>query len=370
MVPLHIQLSSSTLRKVIKRLHYPLEFMLVCVRWYLLCGTALAADVGPSLSRDEPITAIPLVANVDPTRAALGAKLFGDTRLSSRKTASCASCHPLDRGGADGLARAPSASRSGLLRNTPTVFNVRFNIALNWDGSVRSLEEQADGVIRSPAQFDNTWPLVLQRLGADAAYASAFKSGYADGLTRANVLDALASYERTLITPNSRFDKFLRGDQTSLSASELEGYGLFKSFGCVACHQGMNVGGNLYQKFGIFLDTKPGRRPNEEPDLGRLWVTHNERDREVFRVPSLRNVELTAPYFHDGRAATLEEAVRTMAQVQLDRSLSPHEVDAIAAFLRTLTGEWNGRPLKAAPQSPTAVHAPASTAKQGESVKP
>jgi len=332
----------------------------------LAAGLTLAATASgqPVAERDEePISPLPLSVAVDPARAALGARLFNETRLSRRGTQSCASCHPLDRGGVDGLARAPSASQADVLRNTPTVFNSGFNLSFNWDGSARTLEAQADGVIRSPAQFANDWPTVLARLGADASYAAAFKAAYPDGLTQRNVLDALGTYQRALVTPNGRFDRFLRGQRDALTAREQEGWRLFMGFGCVACHQGMNVGGNLYEKFGVFRDTKPGRRPGEAPDLGRYLVTKEERDREVFRVPSLRNVALTPPYFHDGRAATLADAVRTMGKVQLDRDLEPGEIDAIVQFLGTLTGELDGHPLAAAPGA--AASAPAQAAQGG-----
>ena len=313
----------------------------------IAAGPAFAAPdpAAPALMNDEPISPIPLTGPADPARAALGGRLFRDTRLSANNRESCATCHPLDRGAVDGLARAPSTSAVRVLRNTPSAFNAGFNLSFNWDGSARSLEAQADGVVRSPAQFNTTWPKLIETVRSDATYMADFKAAYADSPTRDNVLDALAAYQRNLITPNARFDKFLRGDRAALSATEQEGYALFKAFGCVSCHQGINVGGNLYQKFGVFRDTKPGRRPDEAPDMGRFWVTQDERDREVFRVPSLRNVELTAPYFHDGRTATLDEAVRTMARVQLDRNLSPREADAIVQFLRTLTGELNGQPL-------------------------
>jgi cytochrome c peroxidase len=326
---------------------------------------ALALRVGaqgaPAQERDdEPISPLPLTVALDPARVALGARLFNDTRLSRAGRESCASCHPLDRGGVDGLARAPSASRADVLRNTPTVFNSGFNLSFNWDGSAPTLEAQADGVIRSPAQFDNDWATVLARLRADDGYAAAFKAAYPEGATQHSVLDALATYQRSLVTPNGRFDRYLRGDASALTSREQEGWRLFKAFGCVACHQGMNVGGNLYEKFGVFHDTKPGRRPGESPDLGRYAITHDERDREVFRVPSLRNVALTPPYFHDGRAATLADAVRTMGLVQLNRELRPEEIDAIVQFLGTLTGEFQGHPLTNAAAAPAS--APAGTA--------
>jgi cytochrome c peroxidase len=324
-------------------------------------AAATAAVGQPAPARDgEPISPLPLTVAVDPARAALGARLFNETQLSRNGRQSCASCHPLDRGGVDGLARAPSASPAAVLRNTPTVFNSGFNLSFNWDGSARTLEEQADGVIRSPAQFANDWPTVLGRLRADAGYAAAFKAAYPDGLTQRNVLDALGTYQRSLVTPNGRFDKFLRGGRDALTSREQEGWRLFKAIGCVACHQGMNVGGNLYEKFGVFRDTKPGRRQGEAPDLGRFAITGQEADREVFRVPSLRNVALTPPYFHDGRAATLADAVRTMGKVQLNRDLQPGEIDAIVQFLGTLTGEYGGRPLSVAASVSAPVPASAS----------
>lgn len=162
------------------------------------------------------------------------------------------------------------------------------------------------------------------------------------------MLDALASFERSLITPNSRFDRYLRGERSALTTTEQRGYELFKSYGCVACHQGMNIGGNLFQKFGVFEDPVTRAPPNAPVDLGRYRVTKVTRDRGVFRVPSLRNVAVTGPYFHDGRAATLEEAVETMADLQLGRKLSLEEIGLIAQFLHSLTGEYGGKPLAAA----------------------
>jgi cytochrome c peroxidase len=158
-------------------------------------------------------------------------------------------------------------------------------------------------------------------------------------------LDALASFERSLLTPNSRFDRYLRGEQDALTEPEQQGYQLFKSYGCVACHQGINIGGNMYQKFGVFQEPGGSRTPAMVVDLGRYQITKVPRDREVFRVPSLRNVAATAPYFHDGRARTIEDAVETMARAQLGRALTPEEIKLIVQFLRTLTGEYHGRPV-------------------------
>jgi cytochrome c peroxidase len=194
--------------------------------------------------------------------------------------------------------------------------------------------------------MNNTWPELLGKLRADPDYVATFDALYPEGLSPASVVDALVSFEQSLITPNARFDRYLRGERQALNGEELRGYELFKGYGCASCHQGMNVGGNLFNKFGVFPDPDALPSPCEQVDLGRFSVTQIARDREVFRVPSLRNVALTAPYFHDGRARTLKEAVATMARVQLGRRLRPQEIDLIVEFLHTLTGEYQGRPLR------------------------
>jgi cytochrome c peroxidase len=313
-------------------------------------GTGWSAGPTPPLSavapeQQEPLLPLPLTVAVDPPRVALGARLFQDVRLSGQNTMACATCHRLARGGADGQPRALSADGTPLPRNTPTVFNVAFNFAYHWDGALPTLEAQAERVLLNPAVMHTTWPELLAKLRADPAYAATFQAAYPDGLTAANVLDALATYERSLITPNARFDRYLRGEHQALTAAEQRGYQLFKSYGCVACHQGVNVGGNLFQKFGIFPDLVAPVRPGTEADPGRVRLTGVARDRGVFRVASLRNVALTAPYFHDGRASMLEDAVDTMARVQLGRTLTPEEIGLIVQFLHTLTGDYLGSSL-------------------------
>ena len=194
--------------------------------------------------------------------------------------------------------------------------------------------------------MDGTWPKALAAIADDPQYASAFRALYRDGIQPQNVKDAIATFERSLITPNSRFDRFLRGDQTALNAEEKAGYGLFKQIGCTSCHQGLNIGGNMYQKLGIMEDYFAVRGHITEVDLGRLNITKRERDRYFFKVPSLRNVAVTPPYLHDGSVATLEEAVQIMARYQLGKQLKTADVAKIVAFLRTLTGEYSGKPLK------------------------
>jgi cytochrome c peroxidase len=298
----------------------------------------------------EPIVPIPLQLASDPTRVALGERLFHDVQLSHDNTRSCATCHPLAHGGMDGQPRAISANGILPLRNTPTIFNVGLNAAFNWDGIANTLEAHAEIVLFNPNLMHTTWPEILAKLQADADYVRSFSTAYADGLTSANVLDALASFERSLLTPNARFDRYLRGEEDALTEPEQQGYQLFKAYGCVACHQGINIGGNMYQKFGVFAEPDGEESPATGVDVGRYAVTKVPRDRAVFRVPGLRNVTVTAPYFHDGRAPTLEDAVDTMAKVQLGRTLTHEEIGLLVQFLQTLTGEYHGQPVATAVQ--------------------
>jgi cytochrome c peroxidase len=314
-----------------------------------VCGTARAAVADGSLSPIEPIEPLPRTLVLDPVRVALGEQLFSDRRLSADRSQSCADCHPIARGGMDGRPRAVRRGAGAPLRNTPTIFNVGFDLFLNWDGATESLPVHDGKVMASVALMGMTWTELLPRLRSDPDYVARFARRYPTGITADTVLDALAEYERSLYTPDARMDRYLRGERAALSADEQQGYRLFKSYGCIACHQGINIGGNLVQKFGVFEDTSAGRRPGDPIDLGRFNATHDAADREVFRVPSLRNVAVTAPYFHDGRAPTLAVAVRTMARVQLGRAISEDDVQKIVAFLGTLTGQYRGKPLVAGP---------------------
>lgn len=302
----------------------------------------LAPSYRAAVAEDsEPLAPLPLTVVENPLRVALGERLFHDPRLSHRSERSCATCHPLARGAMDGRKRGQGAG-GAQLRNTPTLHNVGFNFFFNWDGSVTTLEDHAAKVLLNPRIMNGNWPELLTLLRAEPRYSEAFAAAYPDGLTQANVADALASFQRSLITPNARFDRYLRGERGVITQAEEEGYRLFKSLGCVACHQGVNIGGNLFQKFGIF---RAPTTPIDGTDPGRQAVTLSARDRGVYRVPSLRNVAVTAPYFHDGRAATLEEAVNTMAREQLGRPLASPERSLIVQFLRTLTGEYRGKPV-------------------------
>ena len=214
--------------------------------------------------------------------------------------------------------------------NTLTIFNAALSFRLNWEGNFRTLEAQTESSLENAANLATNANEVLEKLSADPEVVRQFTQAYGHPPDRTSLLDAIATYERSLVTPGSRFDRWLEGDTAALSAEELKGYQLFKSLGCVSCHQGVNIGGNLFQRHGIF-------HPLASPKP------------EVLRVPSLRNVATTPPYFHDGSAPTLRKAVRKMAFAQLDERLSDEEVEAIVAFLNTLTGTYRGVPVTAAP---------------------
>jgi len=279
----------------------------------------------------EPITPIRSPPEADPLKLALGEELFQSRLLSHDQTLSCRSCHDVRNNGADNLQRATGADGRPLVLNTPTVFNAVLSFRLNWEGDRRTLESQAAWALNSAPGLGTRMSDVLARLNGNAEITRRFVVAYGHDPDEPSLLNALATYERSLVTPDSRFDCWLKGDKSALSAKELNGYALFKSFGCVSCHQGVNIGANLFQQHGIFH-----RLASPEP--------------KVLRVPSLRNVATTAPYFHDGSAPTLADAVRRMARAQLDQTLSEQEIEAIVAFLNSLTGNYRGVPVKAPEQ--------------------
>lgn len=306
----------------------------------------LTAIQEPSNATADIITPLPLTFSLDSRKVALGARLFNDPKLSGDGTISCAHCHNLDTGGVDHMPHSRGVDGKEGKVNAPTVFNSGFNFRQFWDGRAATLEDQIDGPLQNPIEMANTWPHAIATIVEDEQYNAAFKAIYPDGIQPHNVKDAIATFERSLFTPNSRFDRFLRGDSAALNAKELAGYGLFKQIGCTSCHQGLNIGGNMYQRLGIVEDYFAERGYISKADLGRFNITHREQDRYLFKVPSLRNVALTSPYLHDGSVATLEEVVQIMARFQLGKKLKISEVSKIVAFLRTLTGEHSGRPLK------------------------
>ncbi len=296
----------------------------------------------PALS--SAISPLPLTIDIDKDKAALGEQLFHDVRLSADNTVSCATCHNLSAGGTIPQPVATGVHGRTGIRNPPTVFNTVFSFTRLWDGRSMTLEEQMNTPILNIIEMGSNWPDLLNKLRQDEGYQKAFRALYGEGISQQDVQDAIATFERSLITPNSRFDQYLRGDTDVLTDDEKAGYQLFDALGCISCHQGMNIGGNLYQKIGIF---KPyvSSAPRKEIDFGRFHITGKEADKFVFRVPSLRNVALTAPYFHDGSVATLDEAISLMGEYQLGRKLTDAEISKLRAFLHTLTGEFRGKPL-------------------------
>ncbi len=285
--------------------------------------------------REEPIQPIPLTVAFDPEKVELGKMLFFDPRLSKSGVISCNSCHNLATGGVDGLPRSIGHQwRFGGI-NAPTVLNSRYNIAQFWDGRAKDLKEQAGGPIENPVEMAFSHNLAVKVVQSIPGYVDRFKRVYgSEQIDIDMITDAIAAFEETLITPNSRFDQWLRGDDQALTPEEKEGYRLFKEKGCISCHNGVGVGGNMFQKFGV---VKPYEK--DLTTLGRYEVTKNEADKYVFKVPILRNVERTAPYFHDGSTYSLSEAVNMMAEYQLGLQLTREETRKIVAFLKTLTGE-------------------------------
>jgi len=293
-----------------------------------------------------PIQPIFAEVDLDQEKVALGDALFHDPRLSSTNSVSCASCHGLNTGGVDGLAGSVGVNGAVGNTNSPTVFNVSLNIAQFWDGRADTLDDQIDGPIHHPKELDSDWPQIIEKLSSDMMYSTKFNELYPDGMTVLNIKNAISTFEQSLITVNSPFDQFLQGDLNAVNDNVKKGYEKFKEYGCVACHQGKNVGGNMYQPLGVMGDYFADRgTPVTKSDLGRFNVTGREEDKFVFRVPSLRLAALTAPYFHDGSAATLKDAVKIMIKYQIGRTASAEDEALIIEFINSLIGEYKGKRL-------------------------
>jgi cytochrome c peroxidase len=305
---------------------YRIHIVSLCI--LILIGGVAVAQAPPKsdspqdkpIADQEPIAPIPPPPPADPRKLALGERLFSDTRLSESGKLSCSSCHDIRSNGArpDGTVSSPF--------DTLTVFNAALNFRLNWEGNHRTLAAHIESSLENPRNLHTNADAVVERLNADPELVRQFRAAYGHPPDRDSFLDAMMTFEKSLVTPGSRFDRWLAGDSSALSPSEREGYRLFKSFGCSACHQGVNVGGNLFERQGIFHPlVKAGP--------------------EAVRVPSLRNVATTAPYVHDGSAATLQDAVRRMAAAQLDRTLTDEQIELLVDFLQTLTGNYRGSPV-------------------------
>ncbi len=320
-------------------------------------AAALSVSVGAMTAvpaNAEPITPIAPYVSQNPAMVELGRKLFFDPRLSKSGFISCNSCHNLSMGGTDNLKTSIGHNWQKGPINAPTVLNSSLNLAQFWDGRALTLQDQAGGPIANPGEMASTHTLAIAVLQSIPAYVAEFKAVFgADTITINEVTKAIAEFEETLVTPNSRFDKWLKGDKAALTAQEVAGYELFVDSGCTACHNGSAAGGNTFQKMGVvepYVSTSPAE--------GRVAVTKEEADRFFFKVPTLRNVELTYPYFHDGEAETLTEAVDVMGRIQLGRKYTDQENANIVAFLKTLTGDQPSFLLPILPPSTDATPRP------------
>lgn len=288
----------------------------------------------------EPIIPLPQYSPSNPLKVKLGDQLFHDVRLSRDNSISCAHCHNLTTNGSD--SRARSIGVNGAIGNirAPTVYNSGYNFVQFWNGRAANLEEQAKDPITNPIEMGSKWPQVLEKLKSDPQLLSTFYGVYEDGVTEVNILNAIAAFEQTLTTTNAPFDRWLLGESSALSPLELKGYKLFKNYGCTSCHQGKNVGGNMYGYMGAvgnYFSDRGGELTIA--DLGRLEVTGKEQDRHLFKVPSLRLVTLQKFFFHDASTNELSKAIQIMGQYQLGRDIPKGDVTAIIAFLKSLLGE-------------------------------
>jgi len=302
---------------------------------------AYGQGIRNSIAREnEPILPIPFQHKFDKRKVSLGERLFHETLLSADNSISCASCHEIERWGVDGTPTSTGIEGQVGTANAPTVMNSRFNFAQFWDGRAANLEEQAKGPITNPAEMGSIFKDVIEKLRNDKSYDTQFRIIYPEGITPDTIVDAIKSYEYTLTTINAPFDQYLRGYDDAISLNQKRGYSLFKKYGCVACHQGVNVGGNMYQRMGAFIPYFNENNTDTRDDLGRFNVTKNKEDLHVFKVPSLRLAAFTAPYFHDGSVATLELAIEIMASYQLGYKIPLQDKKDIAAFIRSLAGVY------------------------------
>jgi cytochrome c peroxidase len=309
---------------------------------------------------DEPIQPIVAAKPASPAMVELGKKLYFDPRLSKSGFISCNSCHNLSMGGTDNLQTSIGHNWNQGPINAPTVLNSSMNIAQFWDGRAKDLQAQAGGPIANPGEMASNHTLAVEVLQSIPGYTADFRKAFGtDKVTIGEVTKAIAAFEETLVTPNSRFDKWLKGDKKALTAEETAGYKLFKDSGCVACHNGPAVGGNSYQKMGVVTPYTASSTAE-----GRIGVTGKDADRFNFKVPTLRNVEMTYPYFHDGAANTLKEAVDTMGRIQLGKTFSNKENAEIVAFLKTLTGDQPNFKLPILPPSSDKTPRPEPFAKK------
>ena len=327
--------------------HTTLSVAIALLSGAIISQAAMAAS-------NEPIQPIAPAKVTNPALVELGKKLYFDPRLSKSGFISCNSCHNLSMGGTDNIKTSIGHNWNEGPINAPTVLNSSLNVAQFWDGRAADLKAQAGGPIANPGEMGFTHTLAVSMLQTIPGYVAEFKKAFgSETVDIEKVTKAIAAFEETLVTPNSRFDKYLKGNKKAITKDELAGYQLFKDAGCVACHNGPAVGGNSFQKMGLVEAYKAS-----SPAEGRSAVTGKDADRFNFKVPTLRNVEMTYPYFHDGAANTLPEAVDTMARIQLGKKFTADENAKIVAFLKTLTGDQPNFKMPILPPSSDATPRP------------
>ncbi len=297
---------------------------------------------------NEPVWPVATPKNLDSRKVKLGSILYHHNALSGDETVSCATCHPLDKGGVDGLQTSTGIRKQKGDINAPTVYNAVFNRRQFWDGRAHNLQSQAGGPPLNPVEMDGgDWNKIAKRLEKDKKFAKEFKTVYPDGFTEKNITDAIAVFESTLVTVDSDFDLYLKGNENAMDESAKKGYELFKENGCAVCHAGRNLGGQTFEYMGLKADYFKKRGDvGKINDNGLVSFSKDERDARKFKTPTLRNVSLTAPYFHDGATANLKEAVEIMAKFQRDKNLSDEEIADIVKFLEALTGKIDGKKLE------------------------
>lgn len=300
------------------------------------------ADEGFDVNRlkNEPITPIPDVVGLDSNKVALGKRLFHDVNLSGNGTVSCATCHHLSNAGMDSLPHSIGINGKAGKINAPTILNSSLSFRQFWDGRAATLEEQVLGPLTDPVEMGSNWNHIYKYINSTSFYKQAFRKNYPNIELKKAIPNAIAEFERSLLTPNGAFDLYLKGNDQAISAQAKRGYKLFKSYGCISCHQGVAVGGNFYEKLGVifpYFDKKTAKKS----DFGRFLITKEIKDKFEFKVPGLRNVAKTAPYLHNGEIKTLETVVQIMAKNQLGRYISSPEISDIVSFLETLNGELN-----------------------------
>lgn len=309
-------------------------------------ATGLAA---PEMA-NEPLQPLPKNLKVNAAKVAIGQKLFNDKRLSADDTLACSGCHFANKAGTDNSRFAEGIRKQYGDINAPTTYNAVFNMRQFWDGRAANLQEQAGGPPLNPIEMGSkNWDQIITKLAKDEPLTAEMKAVYREGWTEKNITDAIAEYEKTLITPNSRFDKFLMGDQAALNEQEKEGYQLFKAYRCASCHVGKSVGGQSFEYMDLKGDYFKDRGNPLGSDKGLMGFTGNKADLHKFKTPNLRNVELTHPYLHDGTVQTLDDAVRIMGKYLSGIPIADGDRAKIVAFLRTLTGEYQGKPVAGTP---------------------